>query len=155
MARGTRAGSLAMLLVWLPTLALAQAPPAPRIAVVGGGIAGAATAHFLLELRPDVAIDVFEAASTIGGRAHTLDVSEFGVPLDAGATSIFSGNQYLVSFVNTFHLARADDGGKDVIGLWDGNRFRFQWPDNVLLPARLVARYGLSPARVISAVKGT
>ena len=57
---------------------------APRIGIVGGGISGAATAHFLSELLPDVQIDVHELQPHIGGRTHTLDASIFGVPLDAG-----------------------------------------------------------------------
>ena len=57
---------------------------APRVGIVGGGISGAATAHFLSELLPDAQIDVHESEPHIGGRAHTLSASVFGVPLDAG-----------------------------------------------------------------------
>ena len=133
------------------TLQSVSAAP-PRVAIVGGGIGGAATAHFLLALRPDVRIDLFEASEKVGGRAHTLDAKIFGVPIDGGATSIFSKNKYLVSFVEKFGLAKAQDSGKDVIGLWDGRGFRFKWPDTSLLPARILARYGLSPLHVIAAV---
>ena len=70
------------------------------------------------------------------------------------ATSIFSKNKYLVSFIERFHLAKAkDDGDKHVLGLWDGAAFRFRWPDSALLPARILARYGTSPLRLIEAVK--
>lgn len=96
---------------------------------------------------------MFEAAPDVGGRTHTLAASELGVRIDAGATSIFSGNHYLVSFIERFGLTRAVDSGKSVLGLWDGNDLRFQWPDDALLPARLVERYGLSPARVIGSIK--
>ena len=81
---------------------------------------------------------------------HTLH--DFGVPLDAGATAIYSGNQYLVGFVQKFGLAKAADVAGE-IGVWDGQAFRFRWPDGALLPARLLARYGISPAKVIPAVK--
>ena len=141
-----------ILLAITNSVAAISSSAAPRVAIVGGGIGGAATAHFLAELRPDVQIDVFEALPNIGGRAHTLDASVFGVPLDAGATDIFSKNKYLVSFVERFGLAKAVESGKDVIGLWDGNGFRFQWPDTALLPARILARYGPSPLHVIKAV---
>ena len=131
-----------------------SATPRPRVAIVGGGISGAATATFLLELVPQALIDVYEADSRVGGRAYTLDANLLNVPIDAGATDIFSQNEYLVSFVKRFGLAKAhDQGGKDIIGLWDGDGFRFRWPDSALLPAHIVARYGLSPLHLVSAVK--
>ena len=136
------------------TLASWESPPylaLPSLAH-GGGISGAATAHFLSELVPDAQIDVYEAAPRVGGRAHTLDANIFGVPLDAGATSIFSKNKYLVSFVQKFHLNKASDDGKHVLGLWDGAAFRFRWPDSSLLPVHILARYGPSPLRLIQAV---
>ena len=68
----------------LITRCLLAAAATPRVAVIGGGISGAATAHFLSEQLPGALIDVHEAETRIGGRAHTLDAGIFGVPLDAG-----------------------------------------------------------------------
>lgn len=144
--------SRVLLFLLLATAAADQAPK--KVAIVGGGIGGAATAHFLSEMLPSARIEVFEAGQRAGGRAHTLDANLFGVPLDAGATSIFSKNKYLVSLIERFGLRKADDhGGKQVIGLWDGSGFRFRWTESsLLLPVHIVARYGPSPLRLIEAV---
>lgn len=45
---------------------------APRVLVVGGGIAGLATAHALLALRPDLDVTVLEARTAVGGNVRTL-----------------------------------------------------------------------------------
>lgn len=50
--------------------------PRPRIAVVGGGIAGLAAAR---ALSPHVEVALFEAGEHFGGHAHTVDVTLDGV----------------------------------------------------------------------------
>ena len=96
--------SRVLLFLLLATAAADQAPK--KVAIVGGGIGGAATAHFLSEMLPSARIEVFEAGQRAGGRAHTLDANLFGVPLDAGATSIFSKNKYLVSSLSALACER-------------------------------------------------
>lgn len=122
-----------------------------RVAIVGSGVAGASTAAFLHELLPSVSLDVFEASTEVGGRAHTI--FNFGPPIDAGATSISTQNQYLVSFVNRFNLGRASDSSSDTLGLWDGSGFRFQWGTGSMLPLHVLLRYGMSPLNMIKAVR--
>ena len=39
-----------------------------RVAIVGGGIGGAACAYFLQQFAPDILVDVYEKDSTVGGR---------------------------------------------------------------------------------------
>lgn len=55
-----------------------------RIAIVGAGIAGLGTAHLLT--RAGHQVTVFEAASRLGGHAHTVDVTLDGIrhPVDTG-----------------------------------------------------------------------
>ena len=55
----------------------------PRIAVIGGGIAGVATAWLL---RHTHRVTLFEAADYVGGHSHTVDVELDGVaaPVDTG-----------------------------------------------------------------------
>ena len=66
-----------MLTLTLLTLR-AAAPIAVRkervVGIVGSGVAGAATAHFLRESRPDLRVIVFERDALIGGRARTVDL---------------------------------------------------------------------------------
>ena len=78
----------------------AAAPIAPReervVGIIGSGVAGAATAHFLRESRPDLRVIVFERDAVIGGRARTVDLG--GRRVDLGATAISTLNQYLLNF---------------------------------------------------------
>ena len=48
-----------------------RGPRRPRVAVVGAGITGLATAYRLERSRPDAEVIVFEAAASVGGKART------------------------------------------------------------------------------------
>ena len=48
-----------------------RGPRRPRVAVVGAGITGLATAYRLERSRPDAEVVVFEAAPNVGGKART------------------------------------------------------------------------------------
>ncbi len=54
-------------------------PQSRRIAVIGGGIAGLAAAHRLVELDPSCKITLFEAASRLGGVISTVHRDGFQV----------------------------------------------------------------------------
>ena len=77
------------------------------MAIIGSGVAGASTAAFLHELLPSISMNVFEANTEVGGRAH--NIFNYGPPIDAGATSISTQNQYLISFVERFNLGKASE----------------------------------------------
>lgn len=62
--------------------------PAPRIAVVGAGIAGLACARALVTRRPDLDVTVYEASSRVGGKLALGEVA--GVSLDLGAESVLN-----------------------------------------------------------------
>lgn len=67
------------------------------LAIIGGGIGGAATSHFLTELfHNNLNIDLYEA-ETIGGRLATvqIDNNEF----EAGGSIIHPENKYMQEFV--------------------------------------------------------
>jgi oxygen-dependent protoporphyrinogen oxidase len=55
----------------------------PRIAIIGGGIAGLAAAHRALELSPEAAIALFEAGPRVGGVLSTLHRDGFQVERSA------------------------------------------------------------------------
>ena len=48
------------------------ATPSRRVAVIGGGISGLAAAHRLVELQPNFAVTLFEAAPRLGGGLETV-----------------------------------------------------------------------------------
>jgi prenylcysteine oxidase/farnesylcysteine lyase len=113
-------------------------------------VAGASTAHFLRESRPDLRVIVFERDSIIGGRAKTVDLS--GRRVDLGATAISTLNQYLLNF--TAGMKRANDGGPSTLGIYDGAGFRFQSSEGTLsLAAHLTERYGADWLRIIPVVR--
>jgi protoporphyrinogen/coproporphyrinogen III oxidase len=58
-------------------------PQAPRIAIVGGGIAGLAAAHRAAELRPDCTVALFEAGPRVGGVLSTVERDGFQVERSA------------------------------------------------------------------------
>ncbi|MGH3358722.1 MAG: protoporphyrinogen oxidase, partial [Nocardioidaceae bacterium] len=63
-------------------------PPAARVVVVGGGIAGAATAHALRRLLPDVDLLVLEASDRVGGKLHRVELA--GSTIDVGAEAMLA-----------------------------------------------------------------
>ena len=70
----------------------------PRIAIIGSGIGGTATAHFVRELLGENAqISVFEKANRIGGRLATIDFA--GDTFESGGSIIHPKNLYMKGFV--------------------------------------------------------
>jgi len=59
--------------------------PKPSVVIVGGGITGLATAHYVRRLRPETKITLLERAARVGGNIRTEQVREF--VLDAGPDS--------------------------------------------------------------------
>ena len=132
----------------------AAAPLAVRkervVGIVGSGVAGAATAHFLRESRPDLRVIVFERDAVIGGRARTADLG--GRRVDLGATAISTLNQYLLNF--THGMKRANDGGPATLAIFDGAGFRFKSSEATLpLAAHLGERYGAEWLKIIPVVR--
>jgi monoamine oxidase len=75
-----------------------RAEKIPRIAVVGSGIGGSATAHFLRDILGENAqISVFEKADRVGGRLATLDFA--GDTFESGGSIIHPRNLYMKRFV--------------------------------------------------------
>jgi prenylcysteine oxidase/farnesylcysteine lyase len=120
------------------------------VGILGSGVAGAATAHFLRESRPDLRVIVWERDTIIGGRARTVDLA--GRRVDLGATAISTLNQYLLNF--THGMKRANDGGPSTLAIYDGAGFRFKSSEGVLpLAVHLTTRYGPDWVKVIPVVR--
>lgn len=112
-------------------------------AIIGAGIGGASTSHFLTELfDKNVDIDLFES-KTVGGRLATI---EFGnEEFESGGSIIHPRNKYMKDFTKLLNLdPRPPVGGK--FSIWNGKEFVFEesdWESVTLL--RLLYRYGLQP----------
>ena len=75
----------------------------PNIAIVGAGIGGSSSSHFLRELfGPEATIDVFEASDRIGGRLNTMEIA--GRRYESGGSIIHPANKYMGDFVK--HLGK-------------------------------------------------
>jgi len=120
--------------------------PRPRVAVVGGGITGLATAWFL---RDTADVVLLEAADRLGGKIATSELA--GVPVEAGPDT------FLARVPEAADLCRAVGLGDDLAApatgkafLWSRHRLR-PLPDGQVLgvPTRLrpLVRSGVvSPA---------
>lgn len=60
----------------------------PTVAIVGGGVAGAAAAHAVRESWPDAEIVVFESSERVGGKLRHTELA--GVTVDAGAEALLA-----------------------------------------------------------------
>jgi oxygen-dependent protoporphyrinogen oxidase len=75
----------------------------PRVAVVGAGITGLATAHRLLRSTGDgIEVVVLEADAHPGGKIRTIEVG--GVPVEAGADSFVVRKPWAVDLCNELGL---------------------------------------------------
>ena len=90
----------------------ARAAAAPRIAIVGGGIAGLAAALALQD--KGVSADVYESSARLGGRMHS-DWQEFGTSFWAGGQQaelcgelIDSNHKTILMLAQRFRLATVD-----------------------------------------------
>ncbi|KAL2094609.1 hypothetical protein ACEWY4_009328 [Coilia grayii] len=121
------------------------APPS-RIAVIGAGIGGTATAHFLRQhFGPEVRIDVFEKG-TVGGRLATVTVNHHDY--ESGGSIIHSLNLHMQDFVKQLGLKyRRNVAGKTAV--FNGHEFILEETDWYLLDLfRLWWRYGISFIRL-------
>ncbi len=112
-----------------------------RVAVVGGGWAGCAAALTLAEA--GVAVTLFEASRTLGGRARAVELD--GQPLDNGQHILLGAYGQTLQLIERLHPAATQDG------LWRLPLALDQPPDFSLacprLPAPLHVLAGLLGAR--------
>jgi monoamine oxidase len=119
--------SLGSLANWLPR---ANAATAPRIAVVGAGLAGLTSAYRLSQA--GYSPQVYEASDRVGGRCWTIrgvfedgQIAEHGGELiDQGHTAIRQLTQELG--LNLDNLLAAEPNGTEDFYLFDGGRYTFE-----------------------------
>ncbi|KAF2368919.1 Prenylcysteine lyase [Trinorchestia longiramus] len=122
-----------------------------RIAIIGGGVGGAAAAYFLQELMEGSAlIDAYESGH-VGGRLATIEIN--GKFYETGGSIIHPSNAYMEYFVKVLGLEKKLSCPTSA-GLYDGTSFVLRdssW--QVVTLARLFWRYGLSIYRLDAANK--
>eukprot|EP00291_Cryptomonas_curvata_P003617 CAMPEP_0172188784 /NCGR_PEP_ID=MMETSP1050-20130122/22149_1 /TAXON_ID=233186 /ORGANISM="Cryptomonas curvata, Strain CCAP979/52" /LENGTH=263 /DNA_ID=CAMNT_0012863383 /DNA_START=99 /DNA_END=887 /DNA_ORIENTATION=- len=128
----------------------------PRIAIIGSGVSGSASAYFLRKLFPNASIDVYEQDNSLCGRVKTVSYS--GVTVEAGGSVIHVSNRYLKEFVKETGLAVSKNrtyAGK-TMGIFDGNKLIFKSTGIAFIDAAsMLWRYGLSLLRLKSTVRAT
>ncbi|MDP4014382.1 MAG: protoporphyrinogen oxidase [Candidatus Nanopelagicales bacterium] len=123
----------------------------PRVAVIGGGIAGLTAAHSLLGAADGRAhVTVFEADGQVGGKLQVSEVA--GVPLDEGAEGMQSSRPEAVGLARSVGLDR-DIVHPEVIGvsLWTRDRLRQMPPTFMGVPTdlRALTSSGVLPLRTV------
>ena len=88
-----------------------------RIAIIGGGISGLATAHYVCRAQPDWTVELYEANASLGGtlRTETID----GFHFECG------GNGFLTNKPDTLALAQAVGADHLLLRSNDAARQRF------------------------------
>lgn len=98
-------------------------PSAPKVAIVGAGIAGLAAAHRLSQ--EGVRADIYEASTRPGGRIMTLrDVVAPGLYTEAGGEFIDSGHKDMLRLAAGLGLAVSDMRG-EAYGGFQATAWRF------------------------------
>lgn len=131
-------------------LAWGHAQPPQHIAIIGAGIGGSASAYYLRQLLGEaVTITVFESSDVrVGGRVEhvlfTNTTSGATVPLEIGASILYSGNKHLMDVIAALGLHAGPpvfSGG--TTGIYDGHRLVFHSsPWNLVTALRVFWRYG-------------
>ncbi|KAL4428033.1 hypothetical protein ABPG75_002122 [Micractinium tetrahymenae] len=129
----------------LAILCLVGGAASQRVAIIGGGVAGASAAHYLRQELADVEISVFEREH-LGGRAQELQYG--GLTLELGASMVWGKNFLMRDLTAAAGLEREQPSAGEGAGLfavYDGRELVFAestW--RILTLIRLLWRYWLS-----------
>jgi oxygen-dependent protoporphyrinogen oxidase len=112
----------------------------PSVAIVGGGISGLATAHYLA--KAGIGSHLFEARPRLGGVIQTEQVD--GCVVEGGPDSFLSAKPWAMDLIAELGLAAEVIGSNDHLRatfIWKGGRL-IPLPDGVqfLVPTKLVPR---------------
>ena len=122
-----------------------SARPAPkhttpfRVAVIGSGVGGA-TAAYTLAASTSAEIHVFEQDEVLGGRTQEATLED-GSIVELGGSIGIAANRHLVHFTDVLGLKRVvPKMDASSIGIWDGQRFKFEMDGGVWSKLRAFAR---------------
>jgi monoamine oxidase len=129
---GAATAGLALARPWLP---VAQAATAPRIVVVGGGLAGLTSAYRLKQA--GYVPQVYEASDRTGGRCWSIRSFADGQIAEHGGELIDTGHQALRQLVQelgltTDDLLAGEPNGTEDFYLFDGRSYSFDDATNDL-----------------------
>lgn len=132
-------------------LSSGEASSRPHVCIVGGGIAGAVTAHYLGNAT-ETDLTLFEAAPRVGGRIASARLAP-DLVVEAGASVLAAENVLFARLAAELGLSRkgpsAADAGPMRMGLWDGEAFRYRSTGRRRIdPMRMLWRYGLALLRM-------
>ena len=106
-----------------PTLRPTPPAAAPRVVVVGAGIAGLAAAAAVRRARPDVEVVVLESSDRVGGKLRLGEVA--GVTVDLGAESMLNRRPEAVALAAASGLQeRVVHPATTSAGIWSRSRVR-------------------------------
>ena len=108
----------------------AQHPYDVDVLIVGGGIAGLATAHFLSRIRPELRVEVIESSAAIGGKISGATVAGIGV--DTGPDA------FLARVPGAVELAESLGFGDDLVAPATGSAYVYSRGKLRALPKGLV-----------------
>lgn len=113
--------------------------PNKRVAVIGGGISGAATAHRIRELAPGIAVTLFEQADRLGGVLQTE--REDGFLFEWGADNFITNVPWAVDLCRRIgfddQLVETDDQHRGAFVVRNGKLRRIPQGFIVMAPSRI------------------
>lgn len=117
-----------------------------KIAVVGAGIGGTATAYYLRqEFGPGVKIDVFESGA-IGGRLETIKIGDY--EYEVGGAIIHPLNLHMKHFVDKLGISPKKDVPSKM-AIFNGKELTFEESDWLIINfLRFLWRYGFNFLRM-------
>jgi oxygen-dependent protoporphyrinogen oxidase len=86
-----------------------------KVVIVGGGVAGLATAHRLLEADPALDVTVLESEPVVGGRLRTATVGD--LELESGPDSFVARKPWAVDLCRELGLELLEPGARDAL-IW-------------------------------------
>jgi prenylcysteine oxidase/farnesylcysteine lyase len=124
---------------------IAKKTTKPRIAIVGGGIAGASSAYYIRELfGENVHVSVFEKSNRLGGRTHSAYTQD-GTRYDVGGTSVVIENYYAINLMKRFNLTFSPKI-PDRLVVWDEKTKKIIFQENeseMLTKVNTLIKYNL------------